>query len=203
MKHHLSTYPCDTIALSSANRKMKIDDSSDDKNNELKSTLCVTKRNGEISIEMRPLKERKELETDCRPYLNCTPLKFIIKKRPEEIKQHKARKILKSRGFERKCKCTDIEFCRCISPTKKLLFQSELKRVSKELEMKKEMEYNEVHDSSDSEMDFEFSPPDVINSAIKGKPNVTHTGTQYEIKDFETKNVKKETKFVSKNKRLK
>lgn len=181
MKHYLKSYPTDTIPLSNATRKMTIDDSSCH-DNELKSTLHVLKRNGEIFIEMRPLKERKQLETECNPYLNCTPLKFVIKKQPEETKRHKARVMMKSRGFNKKCNCNDIKCCRCISNVQKLLFQDEMKKISTELKMKKEMQYEDVHDSSDSEIDFEFTPPTVLNSGQKCMPNVAHVGTQCEMR---------------------
>ncbi|KAG5675133.1 hypothetical protein PVAND_005062 [Polypedilum vanderplanki] len=194
MKHHLNPYPYDTITLSNANRKMKIDGSSsdDDDNCELKSTLRMMKRNGEIFIQMRPLKEGKELETDCDPYLNCSPLKFSIRKRPEELKKHKARKIIKSRGFERKCKCCDLKSCRCMSYEKKILLQDELKKVSKELGLIKELQYEDIHSSSDSDEDFNFTTPTAI--ITKCRPNITHISTQYDIKDF----VEKKLKFVSK-----
>jgi hypothetical protein len=189
MKHHLKTYPYDTIAPSNVNRRIKIDGSGDD-GNQLKSTLRVSKRNGEISVAMRPLKEGKELETDCCPYLNCTPLKFEIKKRPEEKKKHKARMILKARGIERKCRCTDIKFCRCMSRARKLLFQDELRQVSKKMELKNELKYEDLHDSSDSEVEFDFTPPTASILVPQCKPHVTHTGTQYEIKHFAKKDVK-------------
>jgi hypothetical protein len=203
MKHHLSPYPYDTIALSNANDKMKMDGSSCNDDNELKSTLRVTKRNGEISIEMHPMKEAKELATDCTPFLGCEPIKFIIKRRPEEIKKHNARVLLKAREVERKCKCVDIKRCHCISQIEKRFIQEEMTSVSKELELKKELMYEEVYDSSDSDMDFSFSPPVVHAAVEKCKADVIHAETQYEIKHFTNREVKIYVKNATISKRLK
>lgn len=171
MKHHLNPYPYDTINLTRINQKFEFKEIGEDE----KSTLHVVKKNGEISIEMRPLKDRKLLKTDCDPYLNCSPLKFIIKKHPEDIKKHRARAILKARGFTRKCCCKNIKQCCC---EKKCLL-NEIKRISDELKLKKEMTYEDAFDSSDSEIDFEFTPPTALSLSAdlsRNKPDVIHVG---------------------------
>lgn len=174
MKHFLRPYPCDTISVPKRRAK-KIDENvTCDK--ELKPTLEVSKRDGEIFIKMRPLKDNKELATDCSPYLNCSPLTFVIKPNVDAMKMHRARKMMKSRGLQRKCKCRDIKLCRCISSIRKELFKDEMRRISKELCMKEAIKYEDIYDTSDSEIDFEFTPPSVRDSVLKCKPDVAHTG---------------------------
>lgn len=175
MKHFLRPYPYDTISVPKQPPKKHINEV-DECDSRQKPTLSVAKRDGEIIIEMRPLKDNKELATDCNPYLNCSPLKFMIKRHPEQMKMHQARKLMMLRGFSKKCDCDDIKCCRCISSIRKEMFREEMKRISQELNMKKEMRYEDVHDSSDSEIDFEFTPPSVTDSILKCKPDVSHTG---------------------------
>jgi hypothetical protein len=180
MKCHLRPYPYDTLMLSNAAARNRIenhetDDECDDVEQQ-KETLHITKRNGEISLTMRPLKERKQLETDCNAYLNCSPLKFILKRHPEEIKKHQARMIMKARGCMRKCSCKDIKFCRCMSCVQKKLLQIEMKRLSAALKMREEMQFEDVYETSDSEIDFVFTPPSVTNAVHKCKTDVAHTG---------------------------
>jgi Domain of unknown function (DUF4776) len=174
MKHFLNPYPYDTLTLTK-HSKGKCEKTLN--SNGIDATFHVQKKNGEICIEMRPLKDAKALSTDCYPYLNCSPLKFHIRKRPEEIKRHRARMMLKERCIEKKCSCTDIKLCRCMSTTRKMLLQDELKRVSMELKMKNEMQFEDVYESSDSEIDFEFSTPSALSAALKCKQDVAHTGT--------------------------
>lgn len=178
MKCHLHPYPYDTLMLSNAAKRNRI--GSHEPHNEQveqqKETLHISKRNGEISLTMRPLKERKQLETDCNPYLNCSPLKFVLKRHPEEIKRHQARVIMKARGCMRKCTCEDIKLCRCMSCVEKKLLQIEMRRLSAQLKMQREMQFEDVYETSDSEIDFVFTPPSATKSKHKCKPDVAHTG---------------------------
>lgn len=178
MKYHLHPYPYDTLTLSNAvNKRHSLDISCNDSNEQKnRETLHISKKNGEISLTMQPLKERKQLETDCNPYLNCFPLKFILKKHPEEMKKHQARVIMKARGCMRKCDCEKIKLCRCLSSIEKKVLKIEMKRLSAELKMKNEMQFEDVYETSDSEIDFEFTPPSVANAKIKCKADVAHTG---------------------------
>lgn len=184
MKHHLHPYPYDTLALSNAvpRKRFEIHEPCHEQN-ELE-TLHISKKNGEISFTMRPLKGRKQLETDCNPYLNCSPLKFVLKKHPEEIKKHQARMIMKARGCMRKCACEKIKLCRCLNGVEKKLLQIEMKRLSAELKMKTQMQFEDVYETSDSEIDFAFTPPSASNARHKCKADVAHTGVKNLISAF-------------------
>lgn len=161
-----------------------------------KSTLQIKKRDGEISVVMRPLKDNKKLETDCNPYLSCSPVIFKIKKQPEEVKKHRAKKVLREHGFRKQCTCIDLDSCRCKSMTEKKHLTYEMKEATKEFKLKNPLEYNDLLDSSDSEFDVDFTTPAAIFDNRKLKKNVTHCGTQYLIKDFVTTKFKDIEKMI-------
>jgi Domain of unknown function (DUF4776) len=177
MKHHLHPYPYDTLTLSNAVGRNQIESHklchAQQSEHE---TLRITKKNGEIFLTMRPLKERKQFETDCNPYLNCSPLKFVLKKHPEYIKKHQARMIMKARGCMRKCICENMKLCCCLSTMEKSFLQAEMRRLSLKLKMKEEMQFDDVYETSDSEIDFAFTPPSVTNAGNKCNVDVAHTG---------------------------
>ena len=187
MKYILNPFPLDTIPLTRRNKNGKIIKTYQlpDFNPDLiqKPTLQIKKRDGEISIILNPLKDNRKLFTDCNPYLDCSPLQFKLKKHPEGIKKHRAKKILHDRGFIKNCSCLHLECCRCISSNAKKLLTHELKKISEELKL-----------------DVEFTTPAAIVNPQKCKPNVTHCGTQYVLKDFlpKLKEVEKLQKITTK-----
>jgi hypothetical protein len=188
MKYLLNPFPVDTIPLTRRDKNGKImkicPDSQRFPKLIQKPTLKIEKRDGEIGITLNPLKPNDKLATDCNPYLDCSPLTFKIRKHPEEIKRHQARKLLQSRGFTKKCCCLNIESCRCISPNDKKLLSYAMEKVSKEMKLKNNLTYAEFYESSDSESDIEFTTPAAAIAPSKCKPDVIHEGTQYAIKDF-------------------
>lgn len=163
-----------------------------------KPILLIKKRDGEYFVTMNPLKEKNKLKTDCNPFLNCSPLKFKIKKNPEQIKKHRAKKVLRERGFEKKCSCMSLKCCRCMTETSKKLLEFEMKTVSQKLNLKKELSFDDLCDSSDSELDLEFTTPTAIIDSRKCKPNVVHCGVQYEAKEFLPKKLKEKSKEQTK-----
>ena len=192
MKYILNPFPLDTIPLTRRDKNGKIIKVCADLSHLpefnpdfiQKPTLQIKKRDGEISIILNPLKDNKKLFTDCNPFLDCSPLQFKLKKHPEGIKKHRAKKILHCRGFRKNCSCLNLECCRCISPNAKKLLTYEMAKVSEELKLKNCLTYADFIDSSDSEMDVEFTTPAAIINPQKCKPNTTHCGTQYMFKDF-------------------
>lgn len=122
-------------------------------------TLRVQKKKGEYTIVMNPLRdESKALE-------NPSPIVFKVTK-SDDVKQRScARKILKSRGIEKKCNCATIDSCNCLTGCEKTQLKSEMEQVSKELCLKPELSVGDLRDSSESEVDVEFTPP----SALKQK----------------------------------
>lgn len=192
MKHVLNPFPYDTIPLTRRDANGRIAKICNDKSKlpefnpalVQRPTLKVLKRDGEFYIEMNPLKDKKKLETDIDPYLNCSPLKFKIKRHPEEIKKHRAKKLLREHGIVKKCSCLNLKFCRCMSDREKKLLAFEVKNVSDQLQLEKELQFGELGDSSDSELELNFTTPSALIDARKFKPDVTHCGTQYLHKDF-------------------
>lgn len=169
-----------------------------------KPILLIQKRDGEYTVTMNPLKDNKKLVTDCNPFLNCSPLKFKITKKPEDVEKHRAKKILRQRGFDKKCSCLNLNSCRCMSENSKKLFKYEMKNVTNKLMLKNELTFADLDDSSDSELDMQFTTPAAIVDCRKCKLDVVHGGTQCEAKDFlpkpkRTPNFGKEGKPKSKS----
>jgi hypothetical protein len=180
MKHHLNPFPYDTINNTKVNRKnlsrFEFEVIDDD---EIKPTLHVLKRNGEMSIEMRPLKDRSSLMTDENPYLNCAPLRFTLKKHPEEVKKDRARQIMKTRGYDKNCACENIQQCCCININQKRLMMEQLRFISCELNLKNDLKYEELNEAIDEPIDFEFTPPSInqLNGAMtRKKVDMSHIG---------------------------
>lgn len=192
MKCKLNPYPYDTIPLTRRDVKGNIVKTCTDYTKlpefkpecMAKPTLQIQKKDGEYKIMMNPLKSSAKLATDCNPYINCSPIAFRIKKDPEQIKMHKAKKLLKSKGFVKKCDCSDFVKCRCMSPNAKRLLQIEMKKVSTCMKLKKNLEACDLYDSSDSEMNMEFTTPSAVIKDTRCKPDVVHVEVQYNRKDF-------------------
>jgi Domain of unknown function (DUF4776) len=142
-------------------------------------TLRVQKKNGEYVILMNPLVEDAELTG------NLSPIVFKIMKSEEGKKRSLVRQILKQRGFVKKCKCSSIENCDCLNDCEKERLKCELSKVSKEFGLKFELKMCEVKETSDSEVDVEFTPPSAAklkNPCSKRKPiKVSYAQTQYEV----------------------
>lgn len=198
MKNALNPYPYDTIAVTRRDKQGRIVKTCNDLsgmpkiNPDLiqKPTLRIQRRDGEYLISMHPLKEKTKLETDCNPYLNCSPVTFKIKSDPKDIQKHRAKKLLRERGFTKKCHCEKLECCRCKTEIEKKLLAYELKMVSQQMKLKYELKYADLADSSDSEMDLEYTTPGAGIDERKCKPDVVHCETQYSAKDFNPPKVK-------------
>lgn len=196
MKHFLNPFPLDTLPLTRRDRFGRVVKTCNDYSQgchpivKQMPTLQIKKEDGEYCITMNPLKDKQKLETDYNPYLNCSPLKFKIKKHPEEIKKHRAKKILRERGFDKKCSCLNLKCCRCLDETTKKFLAFEMKKVSEKMNLKKELLFADLGDSSDSEVDMHFTTPSAVVDNRKSKPNVIHCGTQYTTKDFALQKIK-------------
>lgn len=190
MKHALNPFPYDTIPLTRRDKFGRIITSTVDRKKKFldslvqKPTIEVKKKDGQYCIIMNPLKDTKALGTDCNPYMNCSPFKFTIKKHPEQVKKHRAKKILRSRGLVKKCSCTTLECCRCKSQREKKVIEIEMKKVSRDLDLKKDLVYEDLYASSDSETEMHFTTPSALVDRRKFKPDVVHCETQYGMHDF-------------------
>lgn len=192
MKHTLNPYPYDTIPLTRRDKNGRILKTFTDTsvlpefNPALiqKPALHIKKSDGEYSITLNPLKDAEKLKTSYDPFLNCAPLKFKVKKNPEEIRRHKAKKLLRSRGFIKKCSCNDLRKCRCMDRNEKKILEMAVKKVSTEMKLKKELMPADLYESSDSEMDVAFTTASSTVDPRKFPIDIVHTGTQYNLKDF-------------------
>lgn len=141
-------------------------------------TLRVQKKNGEYMIIMNPLRDATK-QTD-----NISPIVFKVTKTEDAKKRSEARKILKIRGVGKCCDCSSIEKCCCMNECDKAQIKYELEQISKCLCINPTMNFVDMKDSSDSEIDMEFTPPSAVNiknPCMKCKSvQVSYTGTQYE-----------------------
>lgn len=142
-------------------------------------TLRVKKKNGEFTIVMNPL--RDELS-----HADPSPIVFKVTQSDEVKRRSNARKILKSRGVEKSCSCTSLESCCCLTSCEKVRLKSEMQRLSMELCLKPELSVGDLKETSESEMDVEFTPPSAAKLkhpgvGVKCKPvKVSVAETQYE-----------------------
>lgn len=145
---------------------------------EVSPTLRVLKKNGEYKIVMNPLAD------DGLKSMITSPIVFKITKSEEAKKRSLARQILKSRGITKKCDCSSIDTCFCLNQCEKNRFKCEMEKVSEKLCLKSVISLSDLNDSSDSEVDMEFTPPAAANKKnphVKCKPpRVTAVETQYE-----------------------
>lgn len=192
MKHVLNPFPVDTLPLTRRDRFGRVIRALSDCNPTVaqKPTLQIKKKDDEYCITMNPLKDKTKLETDYNPYLDCSPLTIKIKKRPEEAKRHRAKKLLRERGFYKKCSCLNLRCCRCMTPAAKKLLSYEIKNVTAQMKLKNQLQFEDLCGSSDSELDMQFTTPSAVVHDRKLKPNVTHCGTQYTAKDIDPPKIK-------------
>lgn len=118
------------------------------------STLKVERKSGEYTIVMNA---------------QNPPVIFKIAKSTDAKNRLEARKILKSRGIEKTCDCNTIEECECYNDADKLNIYCELKRISDELCLRRDLQFCELNDTSESEMNFEFTPPFATKKNLKSK----------------------------------
>lgn len=125
---------------------------------EPKPTLKIKKeKDGTYYITMHPLKDPKTLAPREDPYMNCTPMQFVIK--PKKL------------------------IAPVLSASSSTLFSDEDFKGCNCLEKKEEV----VSTSSESELDIEFTPPAglIYPELFERKPNIVYTDTQYNEKDLE------------------
>lgn len=190
MKCFLKEFPKDNLPVTRRDKHGRIQKTCNDfsqlpkLDESQKPLLHICKNDGEYCITMKPLKDSKKLITAINPFLDCSPLTFAIRKNPEAIKKHRARKLLNELGFNKKCSCLNLKLCRCRDEVEKRLLAYELKRISDKMNLEKELSFVDLEDSSDSEMNVEFMTPSAMIDSRKLKPNVVHCGTQYSTKDL-------------------
>lgn len=187
MMHFLTNYPCDTLPnFKSVPKSIYTDFDTPNLNTCERPTLQVKKQNGELQIRMNPLKNSQCLRPGETPYLECPPMRFRISKDVEAQKLDKCKEKLREMGFT-ECGCKDPCSCNCRTPKELDLLKNEMKRLSQQHGLKKEMHPQDFSlDTNDKDFDIEFTTP----SALVGKkPKIMKKDTkaqetQYNDKDF-------------------
>lgn len=141
-------------------------------------TLRVQKKDGELTIIMNPLQdELKGIE-------NSSPIVFKVVKSDDAKKRSIARKMLKTQGIEKSCDCNAIDTCPCLTTCDKAHIMFELHKMSTRLCLEPELNFSDLNDSSESEVDVEFTPKlakKLENSMFECNPSKKSTAcTQYE-----------------------
>lgn len=139
-------------------------------------TLRVQRKNGEYKIIMNPLRD------DTEPV--GSPIVFKVTKSEEARRRSKARDIIKEFGYVKKCDCASLKQCNCMNDCDKVHLELKLKEISTRCCLNSELKFSDLKDSSDSEIDMEFTPPSATNwknPCLKYKPAKTSVAeTQYE-----------------------
>lgn len=142
-------------------------------------TLRIQKKDGEYTIVMNPLQD-----VELNGVENSSPIVFKVVKSEDAKKRSIAKKILKTRGIEKDCDCDGIDKCSCLTACDKAHVIFALQEMSTRLCLKPELDFCDLRDSSDSEIDVEFTPPSAAklkNPCFKCKPvKKSFVGTQYE-----------------------
>jgi Domain of unknown function (DUF4776) len=145
--------------------------------NDKNSTLRVKKQCGDYTITLNP--NINASESDLKP-----PVVFKIAKSNEAKKRHEAKEVLKERGIVKKCSCSSITSCKCYTLCEKEEISCELRDISKTFCLNPEMRFIDLNQTSESELDFEFTPPFAMKNKFKKHTKVSYTGTQYEKQDI-------------------
>lgn len=150
-------------------------------------TLRVQKKNGQFTIVMNPLRDKTKVNEE------ISPIVFKLEKSEEAKKRSMARQVLKDRGVS-SCDCVSLSKCNCMSACEKARIKFELMKVSNDFCLDRELTLCDLNDSSESEIDVEFTPPSaakLCNPCFKRKPaKVSAAATQYETQVLEHKVVK-------------
>lgn len=152
-------------------------------------TLRIKKKNGEYKIIMNPLQD------ETKPV--ASPIVFKLTKSEEAKKRSIAVKILKDSGIAKSCNCSSIKQCNCMNACEKARLEFELTEMTRKFCLESDLNFNDLKDSSDSEIDLEFTPPSAAqfkNPCMSCKPVKksvagTQCESQFSIEDL-SKNVK-------------
>lgn len=152
-------------------------------------TLRIQKKNGEYKIVMNPLQD------EAKPVVS--PIVFKLTKSEEAKKRSIAVKILKDSGIAKGCNCSSIKQCNCMNSCEKARLEFELTEMTRKFCLESDLNFIDLKESSDSEIDFEFTPPSAAkfkNPCMSCKPvKKSVAGTQCEsqflVEDL-SKNIK-------------
>lgn len=131
---------------------------------EPRPTLLVKKKDGSYYVTVHPLKDPKTVVEREDPYMNCTPMQFVItRNRPP--KPPSISSLQCENGSEASDSDSSLE-AECICD-----------------ELSAEPVYSS---SSDSELSIEFTTPAglIFPEDMKRKPDVIHTDTEYKEADL-------------------
>ncbi|XP_052863414.1 uncharacterized protein LOC128270052 [Anopheles cruzii] len=191
MQHFLKCFPMDIVPVSTktgcplhGNRPPPADGDCWDEKGRQKPTLQVIKKHGEYCITMNPLRDSEALRTASKPQLPCKPITFKLSKDPRLTKLYKLRHALKQKSLTL-CGCKQLENCNHRTEREKKLLGDEIRLAAKGLGLPADTTVADLPSESESEIDFDFTPPSAIIRVDVTKPDVVLTGTQYSQGDYE------------------
>lgn len=135
-------------------------------------TLRIQKKNGEFTIVMNPLRDDKNFNEE------QSPVVFKLEKSEAAKQRSMARRALNDHGVKSSCDCSTLQKCKCMNECEKARLKFELMKVSRDFCIKPELSLCDLKETSESEIDVEFTPP---SAARLHKPvKVSAAATQYE-----------------------
>jgi hypothetical protein len=110
------------------------------------------------------------------------PIEFRITKGPELKHRAEAKKMLKLKGITKTCNCPSLDACKCVSDKQKKRIRCQMKDASVKFSLQKELSYADLEESSESEVDINFTP--AIGHACGKQVCQSYAGTQYDLRDL-------------------
>ena len=141
-----------------------------------------------VQVEKKFAKYKITLNPLCNKSLgeDVSPIVFNISKYDDTMLRLDAKRMLKSRGITKTCKCRNICECSCIDDICRKRFLYELETISQVMKINPPMKYEDLNDISEcSEIDFEFTPPFKMMNKCKRDVRMSVATTQYEEPSFE------------------
>ncbi|KAL7022839.1 hypothetical protein ACKWTF_012402 [Chironomus riparius] len=141
-----------------------------------------------VQVEKKLAKYKITLNPVCNKSFgeDVSPIVFNISKYDDMTLRLDAKKMLKSRGITKTCKCRNICECSCIDDFSRKRFLYELETICQVMKINPPMKYEDLKDISEcSEIDFEFTPPFKMMNKCKRDVRMSVATTQYEEPSFE------------------
>uniref|UniRef100_A0A182PA65 DUF4776 domain-containing protein n=1 Tax=Anopheles epiroticus TaxID=199890 RepID=A0A182PA65_9DIPT len=187
MQHFLKCYPLDNLPVSKKKSVgFDMDDNPAEGDREQKPTVHITRKHGQYSITMNPLKDSETLKTTDDPYLPCKPIKFKLAKDPQRTKLYLLRDTLKQKGLPL-CGCKDLTDCQHCTEREKRLLAEQIRRSVKAFGLPTQTSIGDIPSGSESELDVQFTPPSAVIRPDMKRPDVVVAETQYNVEDFKLK----------------
>lgn len=141
-----------------------------------KPTLMINKKEGRYVITMNPLKDPKTLAENENPYMECSPMQFVLVKNKPERKPAITDTSDVEEGEE------DEYELGYEASDERTIYENEYT----ECYCDEDLKLLDNSSSSESEFNLEFTTPAgiIVPGGMRKLPNVVHTNTQFHTEDW-------------------